>query len=547
VHDFDLTGANLIGGKESSEGKATFASIDPRTGASGRLAFREATQAEVSEAVAAAVFAFRSWPGEAERHRRTRFLRAAAACLRRWREAIVSIADGETGLGAVRLNGELDRTCDQIDQFATLIENGSYIDAIVSPADPQATPAPRPDIRRMLVPVGPVAVFTPSNFPLAFGSAGGDTVSALAAGCPVIVKGHPAHPATSEACGRALRAAAAETGMPPGIFSLLQGRSVEVSQALAREAGVKAIAFTGSHRAGRAIHDIASARAEPIPVYAEMGSLNPVFISPAALASRGPAIADGLAASIMLGTGQFCTKPGLVFVQDDEAAQAFASQLAARVAVRPPGLMLYPGLQSALSEKLQRLRSTSGVEVLTPVPAVSRQSAENAGATAGSASFESGAQATASNRSAKGAGAAPLERAGVILSTDAATFLANPALRDEYFGPVSIVIRCGPGDGTIEMARQLEGSLTATVHAEPSDHEWAAALVSVLVNRVGRLVWNGFPTGVTVIAAMHHGGPYPASTCPAHSSVGTTAIRRFLRPVAFQNVPEALLPEALRD
>jgi NADP-dependent aldehyde dehydrogenase len=367
----------------------------------------------------------------------------------------------------------------------------------------------------MLVPIGPVAVFTPSNFPLAFGVAGGDTASALAAGCPVIVKGHPAHGGTSEACARAVEAAAAEAGMPPGVLSLLQARSIETAQALVRTAELEAVAFTGSEAAGRAIHDVAASRPRPIPVYAEMGSVNPVFIGHGALAARAADIAEGLAGSITIGTGQFCTKPGLVVVPDDKAGAAFARELAARVAARPAGVMLYAGLQTALADRVAGMAALPGVQRLTAEP---------------------------SDRASPGS----LTGAAVVLSTDAATFLGTPALWQENFGPVSVVIRCDPGE-IIGLAERLHGNLTATVHAEPTEHAWASALADAVVQHVGRVVWNGFPTGVAVVGGMCHGGPYPASTSPGHTSVGVTAIRRFLRPVAFQNTPDALLPEALRD
>jgi len=515
IKEFELTGANRVGGRESRTGAVTFTSQDPRTGEAGSVSFSEATTGEVMAAAALAGETFHRWRTASRPADRARFLRAAATRLREWRERIVSIADRETGLGTARLEGELDRTCVQLETFADLLDEGSYVDAIISVADPQAKPAPRPDVRRMLVPIGPVAVFTPSNFPLAFGVAGGDTASALAAGCPVIVKGHPAHGGTSEACARAVEAAAADTDTPPGVLSLLQARSIETAQALVRAPELEAIAFTGSERAGRAIHDVAAARPRPIPVYAEMGSVNPVFIGRAALEVRAAEIAEGLAGSITMGTGQFCTKPGLVFVPDDDAGRAFSRELAARVSSRPAGVMLYAGLRTSLADRVGHMTSLPGVERLTP-----DAPDERSGAT--------------------------LARSGVVVATDAATFLDTPALWEEHFGPVSVVVRCPPG-GMIDLAGRLHGNLTATVHAEPSEYEWAAALANAVVEHVGRVVWNGYPTGVAVASGMCHGGPYPASTSPAHTSVGVTAIRRVLRPVAFQNTPDALLPEALRD
>jgi NADP-dependent aldehyde dehydrogenase len=490
----------------------TFTAFDPRTGRAGEQQFEEASLDDVRAAAARAARAFGAWrlskPAD-----RARFLRAAADRLEASRETLVTTADGETGLGAARLNGELDRTTGQLRAFADVADEGSYVEAIISPADPSAKP-PRPDVRRMLVPIGPVAVFTPSNFPLAFGVAGGDTASALAAGCPVVVKGHPSHPATSEACTRAVGAAARDTGMPDGVISLLQARGLDAARSLVAAPEMRAIAFTGSLGAGRAIHDLAASRPEPIPVFAEMGSLNPVFIAPGAFAARSAEIAEGLANSVTLGTGQFCTKPGIVFVPSTDASgRAFAAAIAERVAARAPGLMLNPQLYAGLTEKLGRTRALPGVEVL-----------------GGNEIKESGA----------------LARPGVVMTTDLATFTATPALREEHFGPVSVIVRCPTAQSLIDVASTLEGSLTATIHADAPDAEWASNLSAILTDKAGRIVWNGYPTGVVVVWGMQHGGPYPATTAAGHTSVGATAIRRFLRPVAFQNTPDALLPEALR-
>jgi NADP-dependent aldehyde dehydrogenase len=336
----------------------------------------------------------------------------------------------------------------------------------------------------------------------------------LAAGCPAIVKGHPSHPATSELCARAVTAAAEEAGAPDGILSLLQARDLGIARALVTAPDIRAVAFTGSLAAGRAIHDLAASRPHPIPVYAEMGSLNPVFVAPGALAARAAEIAEGLANSITLGTGQFCTKPGLIFVPDDDAGRAFARLVGERVDAREPGVMLNRQLHDSLTRQLARTVGLPGVSVLArsaPPP--------SAGAFCG----------------------------GLVATTDLATFTRTRALHEEHFGPVSIVVRCPSIDAMIEAAAELEGSLTATVHADPGDHAWAARIASALTDKAGRIVWNGYPTGVAVTWAMQHGGPYPATTSPAHTSVGATAIRRFLRPVAFQNAPDALLPDAIRD
>ncbi len=510
----------------------TFTAFDPRTGRPGRELFEEATLDDVRAAAARAARAFVRWRASAPGDR-AGFLRKAAERLESSREALVPTADAETGLGAARLNGELDRTVGQLRSFADVVAEGSYVDAIISPADAAAKP-PRPDVRRMLVPIGPVAVFTPSNFPLAFGVAGGDTASALAAGCPVIVKGHPSHPATSAACARALDVAARDAGAPDGVISLLQARGLDAARGLVTAPQVRAIAFTGSLAAGRAIHDLAASRPHPIPVFAEMGSLNPVFIAPGAFSSRAADIADGLANSITLGTGQFCTKPGVVFVPSTDASgRAFAAAIAERVAAREPGLMLNPQLHAGLKEKLERTGALPGVEVVGADDANRLRQGYG-----GPPKLQAKAEASYHNEA--------LVRPGVVMTTDLATFTATPALREEHFGPVSVIVRCPSAQSLIDVAAGLEGSLTATIHADVSDAEWASRLSAALTDKAGRIVWNGYPTGVLVVWGMQHGGPYPATTCAGHTSVGATSIRRFLRPVAFQNTPDALLPEALR-
>jgi acyl-CoA reductase-like NAD-dependent aldehyde dehydrogenase len=506
----DLTGANIVGGRDTRAGASSFRSVDARSGREGDLPFAEATSEEVADAAALAARAFQDWRSAGPASRAT-LLRAAATRLADQRAWIVSTADRETALGPDRLNGELDRTTAQLRMFADLLDDGSYVQAIISPADSRATP-PRQDVRRMLVPVGPVAVFTPSNFPLAFGVAGADTAPALAAGCPVMVKGHPSHPATSEICARVLVAAAASAGAPAGVFSLLQARDVKIARALVMAPETQAVGFTGSLAAGRALHDAAASRPHPIPVYAEMGSLNPLFITPRALESRAAEIADGLAASVTLGTGQMCTKPGLVFVIGDAAGARFAETLASRVASRTPGVMVSRSLRESLDRQVARTAALPGVERLT-LPA----------------------------------SAASPERVGTVVAATAATFVGTPELRAEHFGPFVVLVRCATPEEMLDAARRLEGNLTATIHADASDESWVTDLAGVLADRVGRIIWNGFPTGVALTSAMHHGGPYPASTSAAHTSVGATAILRFLRPIAFQNTPDALLPEALRD
>lgn len=485
-------------------------SIDPRTGRKGR-AIAEAIPADVARAAtraAGAVAAWRSAPDAL----RGRLLREMADRLDARRSKIVEIADFETALGAPRLDGELTRATSQLRAFAADVEEGSYVEAILSPGDPEASP-PRPDVRRCLVPLGPVGVFTPSNFPLAFGVAGGDTASAVAAGCPVVVKGHPSHPATSELCFETLAQAVTAVGAPPGLVSLVQGGAPELSRTLVQAPEIRAVAFTGSQKVGRLLFDLAAARPNPIPFYGELGSVNPVFVGPAAAAARGDAIAAGLAASMLLGHGQFCTKPGLVFLPDGEAGDHVLAVLVKAVDAHGVGVLLNSNLRAALARRLDATRRVAGVEELT-----ARQPVRDDGCRAAPALFATGLD----------------------------TFLRHPELAEEHFGPAGIVIR-GEAGRIAEAAGRLRGQLTATIHADGTDGEWAGALLDTLAHCAGRVVWNGFPTGVAVVPGMHHGGPYPASTGSLHTSVGATAIRRFLRPVAYQDLPDALLPPALRD
>lgn len=506
------TGGHLIAGQVSREGTAVFHSFNPRTGVTGE-AFANATPAEIDRAVQAAQAAFadvRAYPAA----RLAGLLDAIAAAIEALGDDLLALTDAETGLGLPRLTGERGRTTGQLRKFAALLREGSYVDAIIDRAQPDRQPAPRPDIRRMLVPIGPVTVFAASNFPYAFSVAGGDTASALAAGCPVIVKAHPGHPATSERVAQAVTDAVMAQGFPPGMFSLVQGDQVEVGRALVTHPGISAVGFTGSLRAGRAIYNDAAARPVPIPVYAEMGSVNPVVILPGALAARADALAEGLVGSVTLGTGQFCTNPGLVFILDDAAGQHFIERFTEKMAAAQPGVLLNPAVQRGLTQAVAGTLARPGVSALTggePLP----------GPACG--------------------------YTHTVLITTSDAFRADAALQAEHFGPVTLFVRCASWADLLTTLETLEGNLTATVHAEADDLAAAGEVYAILREKAGRLIWNGFPTGVEVVHAMQHGGPYPATTAPATTSVGTTAITRFLRPVAFQNLPDALLPDALKD
>ena len=516
-----ITGAQLIAGApQPVGGGASFRAVAPARGTPIGPEFPEATDEQVMAAASAAAEAFATTQ-DLPPATIAALLEAVAGGLEAIGDELVELADLETALGPTRLTGELARTCAQLRLFATTVREGSHLDVRIDPADPAATP-PRPDLRRLKVARGPVAVFGASNFPLAFSVPGGDTASALAAGCPVVVKAHPSHPATSQRCGEAIAAAIAACGLPAGMFSLLHGRGTEVGRALVLAAPIAAVGFTGSLAGGRALFDLGAARPEPIPVYAEMGSLNPVFLTAAALSARGEELAQGFVASMTLGTGQFCTKPGLAFVPDDEAGHRFEQQVAAAIGEQPAGVLLNAGVLGALDERLGVTRALDGVTVL------------------------------AEGYPPAGAGT---WCAATVLTTDLATYRATAELREEHFGPVSLIVRCPTPSSMVEVARELPGSLTISIHAEPEEVSadtttgttGVAALQAAARGRCGRLIFDQFPTGVAVTPAMHHGGPYPATTDTAHTSVGTAAIERFLRPVCYQNAPAAALPPALRD
>ena len=501
-----LTGKNLIAGEPIDSPDGRFAA------AGTSAAFEEATATHVDRALEEAEGASHEYRRVPAAHR--------AAFLDRIAEEIehlgdlVDVANRESALPPERLAGERARTTGQLRLFASLVREGSWVDASIDRALPDRRPLPKPDVRRMLIPIGPVAVFGASNFPLAFSVAGGDTASALAAGCPVVVKAHPAHPATSELVARAVIKAAKAVGLPPGVFSLLQSTRNEVATALVQHRQTKAVGFTGSLRAGRALFDAAARRPDPIPVYAEMGSVNPVFLLPGALAERAEAIADGLAASVTLGVGQFCTNPGVVVAAGGEPFDRFKRRLEDLIRRAPPGTMLYPAILDAYEASVQRLSAVEGIAAV-------RSSAAAA---------------------APGPCALPS-----VLEATAQAFMRHRELREEVFGPSTVVVRCGSIGEMKAVARGLDGQLTATIHGTAADLAEHAWLLSTLEEKAGRLLVNGFPTGVEVCASMQHGGPYPATTDSRSTSVGTAAILRFARPIAYQNFPPALLPPELQD
>lgn len=440
---------------------------------------------------------------------RAHFLNQLAIEIETLGDDLLETAHRETGLGLPRLTGERARTCNQLRAFADLLKEGSWVRASIDTADAERTP-PKPDLRRMMRPIGPVLVFPASNFPLAFGVLGGDTASALAAGNPVVIKGHPAHPATAELCMVAAERALKTCNLPLTLISLLQGNALSLAQYLVAHPTVQAVGFTGSLKAGRAIMDQAAQREIPIPVYAEMGSTNPVFISPEAMANRGKEIASGLAASISLGTGQFCTSPGVIVGLDNNE---FIDQLAEALNQAPLGNLLHPSLAEGLVASIKQLQDNPNTVLVTGCEAMD---------------------------------AAGLRPQNSLLKTSAQAFLKDPTLHEEAFGPVSLYVSCQSEKEMAQVAQAVHGNLTATLHAE-TDEALTATLAQCLEGKVGRLIYNGYPTGVEVCASQQHGGSYPACSVASSTSVGTDAISRFARFVAYQDMPQDLLPVELQD
>ena len=508
-----LSGQSIIGFHAGATTKEVFHATNPRTGERLEPGFFSATAEEVNQAVLLANQAFAAYSRTSGREKAT-FLRAIAANIEGISAELIDRAEQETALPKARLQGETARTCGQLRLFAQVAEEGSWVMARIDRANAERKPAPKPDLRSMLRPLGPVVVFGASNFPLAFSVAGGDTASALAAGNPVIVKAHSAHPGTSELVGQAVQEAVRQCNLPEGVFSLLFGRGAQIGVALMKHPLVKAGGFTGSRSAGRQLMDTAASRPEPIPFYAEMSSTNPVFILPGALRERADAIAAGLHASFTLGAGQFCTKPGMVFLPEGAGAPGFVDKLQQSVNDSAPFYLLTGGIRSAYEASIADRKARHGVKLVAE-------------------------KSTASNGQL-GVGAA-------LFSTDGQTFLKDPELAGEIFGPATLLVRHANRDEMLEAARDLEGHLTATIHGTEQDLREFSDLVAILENKVGRLVINGFPTGVEVSHAMVHGGPYPSTSDGRSTSVGSQAIFRFSRPICYQDFPDTALPEELKN
>ncbi|WP_409525817.1 aldehyde dehydrogenase (NADP(+)) [Nitrincola sp. MINF-07-Sa-05] len=501
-----LTGKHLIAGHWVG-GDRTFHS-SPSKGSAHE--FSVGTPAEVEQAAQAAEAAFASF-GYSSREERAVFLDLIADEIYARGDAIIEIGCQETGLPEARLIGELGRTVGQLRLFAQYIAEGDYLDRRHDRALPERSPLPRPDMRLMQRPVGPVAVFGASNFPLAFSVAGGDTASALAAGCPVIVKGHSAHPGTGELVAKAIDAARQVLNLHPGVFSFIQGGNREAGQALVQDPRVKAVGFTGSLGGGRALFNLCAQRPEPIPFFGELGSVNPMFLMPTAVAQRGGAIAEGWAGSLTMGAGQFCTNPGLAILIDGDDAERFIETAGKTLEGIGAQTMLTDGIAEAYRGGAGRIQASSGVrEVLVT-------SCDNRNATP------------------------------YLFVTSGREWLENATLGEEVFGPLGLVVKVADFDEMLTVASSLEGQLTCTLHLDTDDIAQSRQLMPIIERKAGRVLANGFPTGVEVCDSMVHGGPYPASTNFGATSVGTMAIRRFLRPVCYQNLPVELLPADLQS
>ena len=510
----NLHGKNFIGNQLSSGTGKTFRATNPFDNSPLPPECSTAGENDVNAAMNLAESAFAVFRGTTGEQRAI-FLERIADEIMALGDELIQRAKMETGLQEARLMGERARTVNQLKMFAQVVREGSWVDARIDTAIPDRQPVPKPDLRWMLIPIGPVIVFGSSNFPFAYSVAGGDTASALATGNPVIVKAHERHPGTSELTAAAVSRAVNACHLPAGVFSMLHGSGKTVGIALVKHPFAKAVGFTGSRVAGRALFDAASARPEPIPVFAEMSSLNPIFILPGALRERGNQIAEGLKSSVTLGAGQFCTKPGLVFGLQDPGWDQFQQILAQSLENVAPTTMLHSGICESYHKGLAHVSRTAGVKLLS--------------------------------RSKEEADPARTQAEAVLACTDAKNFQKNPELAEEIFGPFSILISAQTISELEEIAKNLEGQLTATVHGTPDDLINAKNLLQILERKAGRLILNGFPTGVEVCPSMNHGGPYPATTDVRFTSVGTAALQRFVRPICYQNFPESVLREALKN
>ncbi len=507
-----ITGKNYIGNQLSAKGTKTYKTFNPQLNTENDAVFFEAISEEINQAVILASEAFKEYKNISG-VKKALFLRTIADEIENLGDELIDMYISESGLPVGRAGGERGRTVGQLRTFATYIEEGSWVEASIDMAEPERQPIPKVDLRKMLVPLGPIVVFGASNFPLAFSTAGGDTAAALAAGCPVIVKSHPMHSGTGELVASAVIKAAEKTGMPNGVFSNLNSSGIEVGQKLVKYPKVKGVGFTGSIRGGRALFDLASQRPEPIPVFAEMGSINPVVILPEALKIKATDWAKTYAGSITLGAGQFCTNPGLLIGIKSDGLTEFTGVLAKEIVKIEPSCMLHPNIIKAYEKNKETAISQKGLTVL--------------------ADFNK----TAKNNYGR----------QVVSKVDGKTFLENPTLHQEVFGPFSLVVECDNEEQLEQILEQLEGQLTGTIIGENKDISDNKKIIIAMQNRVGRIIFNGVPTGVEVCPSMLHGGPYPASTDARFTAVGVDSIKRWVRPFSYQSCPNNLLPDELKN
>lgn len=507
-----ITGKNYIGNSPSNLGTKSFTTFSPIKNKENEWMFFEANEKEIDNALKLAEKAFKEFQ-KTSGTSRALFLNTIADEIEALGDILIAAYCAETGLPEGRAKGERGRTMGQLRSFANLVQEGSWVKATIDTAIPERQPLPKVDIRKMMAPLGPVVVFGASNFPLAYSTAGGDTASALAAGCPVVVKSHPMHAATGELVAQAIINAAKKTNMPDGVFSNLNSSGIEVGKQLVNHPLTKAVGFTGSINGGRALFDMAANRKEPIPVFAEMGSVNPVIILPKALHSKGEDWAKTYAGSITLGTGQFCTNPGLLFALNDENLKSFTKVLSEELLKIDPSCMLHPAIESNYSRNKAVMLKQDGLSVL--------------------ANFEAATKPNFAKQT--------------VVKVSGEKFIKNPDLHQEVFGPFSMIVSCKDEEELIKAIESMEGQLTGTIISEDGEIDSSSVLVSTLQSKVGRLIFNGVPTGVEVCPSMQHGGPYPASTDSRFTAVGIHAIDRWVRPISFQNWPNHLLPDALNN
>ena len=507
-----ITGKNYIGNQLSAKGSKSYKTFNPQLNIENEVIYSEATSEEINEAVAIASEAFKTFRTTSGKQK-AEFLNAIADEILALDDELIQTYCSETGLPEGRAKGERGRTVGQLRSFAELVAEGSWVEATIDTAQPERQPMPKSDIRKMQIPLGPVVVFGASNFPLAYSTAGGDTAAALASGCPVIVKSHPMHAGTGELVASAIVKAVEKTKMPNGVFSNINSSGIEVGTQLVKHSGVKAVGFTGSIKGGRALYDLAAQREEPIPVFAEMGSVNPVVILPEALKNRNESLAKTYAGSITLGTGQFCTNPGLLLGVKSEGLSNFVQNLSNEIIEIEPSCMLHPNIIGAYENNKQKVISQPSLTV--------------------TADYESDVQTNYARQT--------------ITTVEGKTFIENPTLHQEVFGPYSIVVQCENTAQLETIISNLEGQLTGTLIADNDEASNYPEIISALQNRVGRIIYNGVPTGVEVCPSMVHGGPYPSSTDSRFTAVGIHSIKRWVRPFSYQDWPNELLPIELKN